>query len=339
MKRVLILSLVSVFAVTLWADGGIFPPSGIYVGEPYQYAIIEYGGSQEILHLLINVSSDAGSFGWIVPFPSRPAIEEDTIAVFEQIEEMCRPGYEGFSCGVIYDGGYYDGHGVKIIEEGSVGVLSYKIIEADDPDTLFTWLAENDYWIADSADTAEAREVFRDYIQRDWVFVAFSVQEIPRDNSINVQPVKFTFSSSQIVYPMRITSLNIDSDYYYDYGLLIHVIAEHRVKLEQDAGINLEYYYANKLNSSEYEAVEKNYPFVAEVCKEGDFITRLGSYYYDPGEIDSDLVFTYAEDDTESNNQYYSGLIIFPILPFAFVTGLALRSRRLFRRKRKKGKR
>jgi len=65
----------------------------------------------------------------------------------------------------------------------------------------------------------------------------------------------------------------------------------------------------------------------------------LGSYYYDPGEIDSDLVFIYAEDDTESNNQYYSGLIIFPILPFAFVAGLALRSRRLFRRKRKKGKR
>ncbi len=202
MKRVLILSLVSVFAVTLWADGGIFPPSGIYVGEPYQYAIIEYGGSQEILHLLINVASDAGSFGWIVPFPSKPAIEEDTIAVFEQIEEMCRSTYGGFGCGVIYDG-----HGVKIIEEGSVGVLSYVIIEADDPDTLFNWLAENDYWIADSADTAEAREVFRDYIQRDWVFVAFSVQDIPRDNSINVQPVKFTFSSSQIVYPIRKVTL------------------------------------------------------------------------------------------------------------------------------------
>lgn len=338
MKRVLILSVVSAFAVTLWADGGIFPPPGIYVGEPYQYAIIEYEGSQEILHLLINVASDAGSFGWIVPFPSRPAIEEDTIAVFEQIEEMCRPSYGGFGCGVIYDGGYYDGYGVRIIEEGSVGVLSYEIIKADDPDTLFNWLAENDYWIADSSDTARAREVFRDYIERDWVFVAFSVQEIPRDNSINVQPVKFTFTSSQIVYPMRITSLSVNPeyDYRYDYGLLIHVIAEHRVKLEQDAGINLEYHYANKLNGREYEAVQKNYPFVAEVCKEGDFITRLASYYYDPGEIDSDLVFIYAEDDAEGYNRYYSALIIFPILPFAFVAGLALRSRLRFRKRRKR---
>ncbi|TET21229.1 MAG: DUF2330 domain-containing protein [Candidatus Stahlbacteria bacterium] len=336
MKRVLILSLASAFAVTLWADGGIFPPPGIYVGEPYQYAIIEYEGSQEILHLLINVASDAASFGWIVPFPSKPAIEEDTIAVFEQIEEMCRPSYGGFGCGVIYDGGYYAGHSVKVIEEGSVGILSYEIIKADDPDTLFNWLAENDYWIADSSDTARAREVFSDYIERDWVFVAFSVQEIPRDNSINVQPVKFTFTSSQIVYPMRITSLNTNPEYYYDYGLLIHVIAEHRVKLEQDAGIRPEYSYANKLNSSEYEAVEKNYPFVAEVCKEGDFITRLASYYYDPGDIDSDLVFTYAEDDAEGNNQYYSALIIFPILPFAFVAGLALRSRLRFRKRRKR---
>lgn len=336
MKRAWILYALLGCLGTLFADGGIFPPPGIYLDEPYQYAIIEYAGSEEILHLLINVSSDASSFGWIVPLPSKPTIEEDTIAVFEEIEEMCRPQYGGFGCGDIYYGGeYYDG--VRELEEGSVGVLSYVIIEARNPDSLFVWLQENGYFLVDSSDTARAREIFTDYIERDWVFVAFDVQEIADDYSINVQPVKFTFSSSQIVYPLQITSLNRgESDYYYyDYGLLIHVIAEHRVKAEKDAGIHLEYFYANKLNSREYEAVKKNYPHVAEICKEGEFITRLGSYYYDPSEINSDLVLVYAEDDAESPRQYAMEMIIFPVLPFAFVIGMSLRSRRVLRRKRR----
>jgi len=257
MKRALISFLVLICCASLWADGGVFPPPGVYIEEPYQYAIIEYEGAEEVLHLLINVNSDASSFGWIVPLPSQPTIAEDTFEVFEQIEEMCRPTYSGFGCG----GGYYslDGSGyyrdnVRVLEEGSVGLLSYETIEADDADTLLIWLERNGYALPDTSDTATAREVFSDYINKGWVFVAFKVEDIP-DNNVNVQPVKFTFTSSDIVYPMKITSLNPDPEYYYYVSVQLHVISDHRVRISEGGGYGTETEYGNKLNAAEYKAV------------------------------------------------------------------------------------
>lgn len=332
MKRALILSLFLTFIVALWADGGVFPPSGEYFREPSQQAVISYHGQEEVLHLLIRV--DVGSeeeFGWIVPLPSAPTVEEDTIALFDEIQEMCRPSYGGFGCGNIYylgsDGGYR--YEVDILDEGSVGSLEYKTIQATDPDTLFGWLTENDYWVPDSA---RAIEVFSDYIDRNWVFVMFKVEDVSEEE-INVQPVKFTFSSSQIVYPLKITSLNFSDeyDYYYVY-LLLHVVTDHRVKVEEpDAYVDCE--YANMLSASEYEAVEEHYPEVAKVCNEGDFITRLYVDLYSPDDFSKDYVLVPEEDDTESPTGGFADAVLFPLLPMAFVVGIG--ARRKLRKRRK----
>lgn len=335
MKRAWIIPVLFVSFSSLSADGGVFPPPGVYIEEPYQYAIIEYEGTEEILHLLINVNSDASSFGWIVPLPSKPTIAEDTFEVFEQIEEMCRPTHSGFGCG----GGYYslDGSGyyrdnVRVLEEGSVGLLSYEIIEADDADTLLIWLERNGYALPDSSDTTTAREVFSDYINKGWVFVAFKVEDIP-DNNVNVQPVKFTFTSSDIVYPMKITSLNPDPEYYYYVRVQLHVISDHRVRISEGGGYDTETEYGNKLNAAEYEAVQEHYPLVAAICAEGDFITRIYTEFDRPRDIESDIILVVAGDDGESPNRYAMDMILFPLLPVAFVFAARLRISRRRRRK------
>ncbi len=329
MKRAWIIPVLFVSFSSLLADGGVFPPPGVHIEEPYQYAIIEYEGTEEILHLLINVNSDASSFGWIVPLPSQPAIEEDTFEVFEQIEEMCRPTYSsGFGCVDYYDS-YHRGD-VTILDQGSVGVLTYEVIKAQTADSLFFWLETNGYVLNDTSDTAAARQVFTEYIDKSWVFVAFKVADVPSDYSQNVQPVKFTFASADIIYPMRISALN--GGYYV--SVLLHVIAEHRVEVSGGGG----YYhrgaeYGNKLSAKEYKAVQEHYPLVAEICSEGDFVTRIFAEYDSPEDIESDIILTTADDDAESINGYAADMLLFPLLPVAFVFAARLRISRRRRRK------
>lgn len=341
MKRALLFLGMTALAGVLWADGGFFPPPGSVIWEPSQQAVIEYQASEEILHLLVTVDNDQNEgFGWIVPLPSIPAVEEDSMDLFDQIEEMCRPSWGGGGC---FGGGYGlgDGEGyypyeVDIVDQGSVGKLDYKTIEATSADTLFGWLVQNGYEVSDSA---KADTVFADYISRDWVFVVFKVSDVSSGENF-LQPVKFTFSSAEIVYPMKITSLMYDEDYYYyDLSFLVHVITDHRVKLDDNLQHWLDTEYANSVNASEYKAIEKHYPAVAGVCAEGDFITRLYSYIYNPDDLNYDYVFVPNDNDDEISGEggyYWSDALLFPSLPVAFVFGL--RIGRIFKRKKKKGK-
>jgi len=327
MKRVLIILGVIGAAGMLLADGGVFPPPGNSIKEPEQHAILEYDGSTEVLHLLVNVSDVSSSFGWIVPLPSQPGIEEDTPDVFSEIEEMCRPVYyDGFGCGSTSNGyglGEWDYHryyGIDVLEEGSLGVLHYRTITAPTADSLFGWLTQEGYAARDSL-TAES--VFTDYIARGWVFVVFRVDS-SQTSSVNIQPVKFTFSSSEMVYPMRITSLSYDEDdSYEELHVLLHVITDHRVEAEDQDAVSAAYEFANRLSAKEYEAVEKHYPSVAKICTEGDFITRIWFIFRNPSGITSDIVLEPANNDTETFNAY--SMLLFPLLPLAFALGFRLR--------------
>ncbi|MBN2378322.1 DUF2330 domain-containing protein [candidate division WOR-3 bacterium] len=357
MKRALSI-MVAAIAATAFADGGIFPPPGVSVYEPFQYAVIEHDGSTETLHLLVRVAGEASEFGWIVPLPKEPEIGEDTIDLFEEILDMSNPDYGyGFGCMGPGYGDLYDGNGerqVDIISQGSVGMLDWKTLAAQDPADLFSWLQDNGFPITDTTDTTSeqdslrAVEIFADYVSRDWVFVVFTVDSIT-DSDANLQPVKFIFPSTDIVYPMKITSLNAEIDgyydpyseasyydyYYHDYlELFLFVIADHRVEVDTGCG-DISCTYANKITKSEYASIEKHFPAVAAISEEGKFITRIEAIFWNPEQVDADFVMVAAEKDSENYYGYTAGGPALALLPLAFVFG-ACAGISWVRRKRKR---
>ena len=355
MKRAIAILGFLAVASAVTADGGMFPPPGVSIYEPFQYAVIEHDGSTETLHLLVHVTGDSTEFGWIIPLPANPEISEDTVSLFEEILDMTNPDYGyGFGCmGPTYGGGLGGGkwyEHVDIISEGSVGILDWTTLAAQDPAELFTWLRDNGFPITDTTDTSSAQDslravdIFADYISRDWIFVVFTVNALP-DPDVNLQPVVFTFPSSDIVYPMKISSLNtgmpdrydpFSNYYYYDFlELFLFVISDHRMEVETGCG-EISYTYANKLTKTEYAAMEKHYPAVSAICGEGDFITRIQATFWDYEDVYSDFVMIAADSDSEYFHGFTAGGPALILLPLAFVFGTCSGILWWIRRKRKR---
>jgi hypothetical protein len=98
---------------------------------------------------------------------------------------------------------------VRILQEGTVGSLEYKVLEADRADALFDWLKKNKYSYAGD----EASLGF--YIQKKWIFTVMKIDTAQmkrnKDGTFvgDVTPTRFTFSSESLVYPLKITQISV----------------------------------------------------------------------------------------------------------------------------------
>src|SRR5262249_15862562 len=98
---------------------------------------------------------------------------------------------------------------VRVLESGVVGSLDYKIIVADDATGLFQWLKQNHYAYAGDEATLQF------YIKKKWFFTVMKIDPKQMKKAANgsyageVTPTRFAFSSSQCIYPLKITQLSV----------------------------------------------------------------------------------------------------------------------------------
>jgi Uncharacterized protein conserved in bacteria (DUF2330) len=98
---------------------------------------------------------------------------------------------------------------VRILQEGLVGSLDFKVIEADTADALFTWLKNNKY----SYSGDEATLNF--YVQKKWYFTVMKIDTMQmkrnKDGSFSgdVTPTRFSFNSEKLIYPLKITQISV----------------------------------------------------------------------------------------------------------------------------------
>ncbi|MHC5069506.1 MAG: DUF2330 domain-containing protein [Planctomycetota bacterium] len=216
--------LLLVFAVTPWLrsavpDGKVVPPKD-YKGsleEKAQEAIIvfqgseEAGGAVEDLVLKISVQGSAKTFGWVVPFPSKPEVFREDARLFSELfryVEMRR--YHGRKKG--------KGRGNKLAAEAAdapVKVLSRKIVGKFDvavvrenkKGALNTWLEEEGFQTL-----ANAEDVIGFYREKNYVFACIKVSDaaLQADEAIQLHPLRFTFKTGGrdgIYFPMKMTGL------------------------------------------------------------------------------------------------------------------------------------
>ena len=117
-----------------------------------------------------------------------------------------------------------------ILEQGVVGSLDYKIIEASRADDLYKWLKDNKYQFAGD----EAALNF--YVQKQWIFTVMKIDTMQmkknKDGSYtgDVTPTRFSFSSDKLVYPLKITQISVKDKT----EALFYVQAPHKCDLQGD---------------------------------------------------------------------------------------------------------
>jgi hypothetical protein len=197
---------------------------------------------------------NALDFGMVIPTPSQPKLNEmpreffKHLAVYTILQKREFPQSklltirDGKEAAKLYsfrarnsddkggDGKPADKPAVVVLEQGVVGSLDYKVLEATRADDLYKWLKDNKYHY--SGDEATLNH----YVQKKWYFTVMKIDTMQmkknKDGSYagEVTPTRFTFSSSKLVYPLKITQISVKDKT----EALFYVQAPHKVDLQGD---------------------------------------------------------------------------------------------------------
>lgn len=156
-------------------------------------------------------------FGFLVPTPTSPEVEESDRYVFLRLESEVLPIIERVNrWSVDWTPGLLQpfklsknvvGRGalpnvatdVRVLETKQVAGYDVAILKADDVDALQVWLKDNGYSLRDSM-----KEWVKPYIEKGWVITAFKYSE--GSTRVDVGSVRISFRTDRPVFPYRVPS-------------------------------------------------------------------------------------------------------------------------------------
>jgi len=219
------------FPALTHADGGFVAPELIY--EPAQKALIIYDSA--------SLRGQAAEFGWIIPVPSLPGLDTVDNQLFFECSRLTQPVYRQrgnlWGCDDRTDmvaqpdanGGRDDD--IVIIDEQVIGVFQTMIVSATSVVTLTDSLTAWGYLHTQNEDQVTAALQF--YLDKSWYFVLLRIDpegELGNDPYLDyysggIDPIRLTFSTPELVYPMRISVISLD----YMAQVLLYVCSDHRL--------------------------------------------------------------------------------------------------------------
>lgn len=184
-------------------------------------ALIIYDGEKETLieSFTFNINPlVVESFAWIIPVPEKPEVEKLKVDIFNDLEALTAKGFskDGFFNKIVY---------FDVIEEKNipgevfsrpVDIFDYKVFGPENSlKDLEEWMHER------YAFPKTAYRVLKEYDEKNWYFVALEVNALHIQFSAtdslfvygaHTYPVKITFDTEEIIYPLKLISIEEDMD-------------------------------------------------------------------------------------------------------------------------------
>jgi hypothetical protein len=99
------------------------------------------------------------------------------------------------------------GEEVEVISRQKIGIYDVAVVKSTDPYALKNWLDKEGYKLPSSAPS-----ILKPYIDEKWCFVAIKISKDEfkgrRVGEGNLIPIRIDFSTSTILYPLRVSFLN-----------------------------------------------------------------------------------------------------------------------------------
>ncbi|MHB8521953.1 MAG: DUF2330 domain-containing protein [Limisphaerales bacterium] len=203
----------------------------IDINEPTQKAIIVYAAGREDLLLQAKYEGPVDEFGWLIPVPSLPKVEEGSMQPFYELSQLTQREFDlGFR--EVAGAGPAKGRAheaVDVIAVRTVGAYEVAILSAREAGSLTRWLRTHDYSIPAGRDG-----IIDDYIRKGWYFVAARIQlnggvafkmasgAFPKEpaapaktskviqrqlSSGELHPLLISFDTPQCIFPLRISAV------------------------------------------------------------------------------------------------------------------------------------
>lgn len=203
------------------------PPSGQPVVNADQTVVIIWDAATRTQHFIRQASfkSEADDFGFLVPTPSQPELNESGNEAFGFLSKLTEPATQqvprpsrGVSCGCSDEGRVPSAAlRVQVLEEKLVAGFNAVVLRADSADLLVKWLEGNGY-----AFSPEVQAWAKPYVEAGWVITALKVAKPqaraetgdgsgpetqpatqPDDIDVAAPALRMTFKTDRPLFPYR----------------------------------------------------------------------------------------------------------------------------------------
>lgn len=215
MNRLVLLLLLAEFALLPLATRAPAccpaPPSGKPVVNADQTVILLWDPATKTEHLIRRASfqSDADDFGFLVPTPTQPELNESGNEAFPVLQKITEPerqkvrrpsGSVGCGCAAGKPRGAPGAAAVRVLQEKLVAGFKAVVLEADSADVLVHWLKDNGY-----AFSPEVQAWAKPYVESGWKITALKVAK-PSENEgkrVTASALRLTFKTDRPLFPYR----------------------------------------------------------------------------------------------------------------------------------------
>lgn len=157
----------------------VAPPRGVHIEIGEECAIIVWDAASKTEHFIRRASfnTEAASFGFLVPTPSRPELAEADDRAFQEFAYLTAPPVRqatapstGCGCGATKYAGMATAEKVDVMEQKRVAGYDAAVLAATDAAALNKWLSEHGY------ESGPALQKWLEpYIAHKWIITAFKV--------------------------------------------------------------------------------------------------------------------------------------------------------------------
>jgi len=190
------------------ACGAPVPPLGERVLVNEEASIISQSGGEEQIEMRLSADSVTKQSGLIFPTPAPATTALGSDDNFNLVDSQVRqdvkvvkdwwswPSLPSFEMG---SGAPQAGAPPHILSQVQLGPVQASTLKATDTSGLTSWLDDNGYGLR-----PEVKTLLATYVKRGWYFVALKMTGTePLDGQL--QPLRFTFASDHLVYPMALS--------------------------------------------------------------------------------------------------------------------------------------
>ncbi|MFF8834920.1 DUF2330 domain-containing protein [Streptomyces sp. NPDC015130] len=245
--------------------GAMIPDSSERIGVDREESAVHWDGGTETVVMRFEVHGNAKRAAWIMPVPSRAEVDLGDPALFDALETLTAPEErdryyfwprEG---DWPFDSSYGDGAaaappgagaGVGVVGRERLGPFDVARLTATDPDALGGWLRTNGFELPERLPGA-----LKPYVDRKWEYVAVRLAPQEKGAALygRLSPLRISFASPELVYPMRLSRLASTPQ-----TLGLYVLADHRMEPRSPIGGDRpEVTFAGRIDGDESAALAR----------------------------------------------------------------------------------
>ncbi|MFI5521348.1 DUF2330 domain-containing protein [Streptomyces platensis] len=200
-------------------------------------SVVRWDGRSEQIVMSLTVNGTAPDAAWIMPVPHRATVELGDPRLFDQLAALTAPAVErrhhfwprGGDWPFAGDGTSAEapapgarGPGVGVVGRERLGPFDVARLTATDPAALRNWLKTNGFRLPDALTTE-----LRPYVAQRWEYVAIRLAPATAHRPLTgtLEPLRLSFASDRLVYPMRLSRLATTPQ-----SLGLYVLAPHRME-------------------------------------------------------------------------------------------------------------